>query len=185
MKGGPARQSFGSNTSDQSETVAWIQEDWKWNGFAMTAAPIGPKTPPMLSSEDSGLLGAAALRMVRARKAQQRVSENKDSDSEAKEGPVCQVEDCGEELTDLKEYHNRYRICEFHLKVPSIVRGGVVQRFCQQCGRFHDLGAFDSVRSNHFTFCTYLSSFHSFFHLEKFPSSCPFHVCIYLTIYIF
>lgn len=35
-------------------------------------------------------------------------------------------------------------IFRFHLKLPSLVRNGVVQRFCQQCGRFHDLTAFDS-----------------------------------------
>lgn len=31
--------------------------------------------------------------------------------------PVCQVEGCGVNLTGLKEYHQRYKICEHHLKV--------------------------------------------------------------------
>ena len=33
--------------------------------------------------------------------------------------PVCQVEGCSVNLTGLKEYHQRYKICEHHLKVNS------------------------------------------------------------------
>ena len=29
----------------------------------------------------------------------------------------CQVETCRADLSDLKEYHQRYKICEYHLKV--------------------------------------------------------------------
>jgi len=53
------------------------------------------------------------------------------------------VEGCSGSLKALKEYHQRYKICEYHLKVTSIIREGVRQRFCQQCGRFHDLSEFD------------------------------------------
>ena len=56
---------------------------------------------------------------------------------------VCQVEGCSSDLAGLKEYHNRYKICEFHLKIPCITREGTQQRFCQQCGRFHNIGEFD------------------------------------------
>lgn len=54
-----------------------------------------------------------------------------------------QVEGCSGSLKNLKEYHQRYKICEHHLKVSSIVVEGVRKRFCQQCGRFHDLSEFD------------------------------------------
>eukprot|EP00891_Asterochloris_glomerata_P001980 jgi/Astpho2/1980/Aster-00489 len=60
--------------------------------------------------------------------------------------PVCQVEGCGVNLTGLKEYHQRYKICEHHLKVPELVRHDVRQRFCQQCGRFHHLVEFDGEK---------------------------------------
>ena len=53
------------------------------------------------------------------------------------------MEGCYAELRDLKEYHQRYKICEFHLKVSSIVRDDQRMRFCQQCGRFHLLDEFD------------------------------------------
>ena len=54
-----------------------------------------------------------------------------------------QVDGCHESLRELKEYHQRYKICEHHLKLPCIIREGVKQRFCQQCGRFHDMVKFD------------------------------------------
>lgn len=57
---------------------------------------------------------------------------------------VCQVEDCGASLVELKEYHQRYKVCERHLKMDYIVRDGEKLRFCQQCGRFHQLTEFDS-----------------------------------------
>ncbi|CAD7700491.1 unnamed protein product [Ostreobium quekettii] len=59
---------------------------------------------------------------------------------------VCQVPGCGKELDNLKEYHQRYRICDIHIKLPQVVKSGRLQRFCQQCGRFHDLSAFDGNR---------------------------------------
>lgn len=38
------------------------------------------------------------------------------------------------------------QICEYHLKATSILKDGIPQRFCQQCGRFHPLEAFDGTR---------------------------------------
>jgi SBP domain len=55
-----------------------------------------------------------------------------------------QVEGCGRELCALTTYHQRCRICEVHIKLPSFMRHGTEQRFCQQCGRCHQLSAFDS-----------------------------------------
>lgn len=61
---------------------------------------------------------------------------------------VCQVPGCGKDLTELKDYHQRYRICDVHIKLPQIMKDGRLQRFCQQCGRFHDLSAFDGNRKS-------------------------------------
>jgi len=55
----------------------------------------------------------------------------------------CQVEGCMNDLRSLKEYYQRYRICDVHLKTVSMWHHGKLQRFCQQCGRFHELSAFD------------------------------------------
>jgi len=61
---------------------------------------------------------------------------------------ICQVAGCCNDLTHLKEYHQRYRICEVHIKLPQVIKDKRLQRFCQQCGRFHDLSAFDGSRKS-------------------------------------
>lgn len=42
----------------------------------------------------------------------------------------------------------RYRICRTHLRSFALSVEGRAQRFCQQCGRFHDLEAFDGEKRN-------------------------------------
>lgn len=59
---------------------------------------------------------------------------------------MCHVDDCHVDLTALKEYHQRFRICDFHLKASVVLRDGIMQRFCQQCGRFHVLSEFDGTK---------------------------------------
>ncbi|EFJ50415.1 hypothetical protein VOLCADRAFT_80184 [Volvox carteri f. nagariensis] len=61
---------------------------------------------------------------------------------------VCQVPGCGKDLSGLKEYHQRYRICDVHIKLQQVMKDGRLQRFCQQCGRFHELTAFDGNRKS-------------------------------------
>ncbi|MFQ6633461.1 hypothetical protein Gotur_010843 [Gossypium turneri] len=56
---------------------------------------------------------------------------------------VCQVEDCGADLTNAKDYHRRHKVCEMHSKASKALVGNVMQRFCQQCSRFHVLQEFD------------------------------------------
>ncbi|XP_054810012.1 squamosa promoter-binding-like protein 1 isoform X1 [Prosopis cineraria] len=56
---------------------------------------------------------------------------------------VCQVEDCGADLSSAKDYHRRHKVCEMHSKASRALVGNVMQRFCQQCSRFHILQEFD------------------------------------------
>ncbi|CAL0320893.1 unnamed protein product [Lupinus luteus] len=56
---------------------------------------------------------------------------------------VCQVEDCGADLTKAKDYHRRHKVCEVHSKATKALVGNAMQRFCQQCSRFHLLQEFD------------------------------------------
>ncbi|OMO82251.1 Transcription factor, SBP-box [Corchorus olitorius] len=56
---------------------------------------------------------------------------------------VCQVEDCGADLSSAKDYHRRHKVCEMHSKATKALVGNVMQRFCQQCSRFHVLQEFD------------------------------------------
>ncbi|PON43215.1 SBP-box transcription factor [Parasponia andersonii] len=56
---------------------------------------------------------------------------------------ICQVEDCGADLSAAKDYHRRHKVCEMHSKAGMALVGNVMQRFCQQCSRFHALQEFD------------------------------------------
>ncbi|KAL2486658.1 Squamosa promoter-binding-like protein 1 [Abeliophyllum distichum] len=56
---------------------------------------------------------------------------------------VCQVEDCGADLSKAKVYHRRHKVCEMHSKANMALVGNQMQRFCQQCSRFHALQEFD------------------------------------------
>ncbi|OAY48854.1 squamosa promoter-binding-like protein 1 [Manihot esculenta] len=56
---------------------------------------------------------------------------------------VCQVEDCGADLSNAKDYHRRHKVCDLHSKASKALVGNVMQRFCQQCSRFHVLQEFD------------------------------------------
>ena len=59
-------------------------------------------------------------------------------------GCDVQIDGCKKDLSKEKEYYQRYRICEDHLKMGSLIKDGIPQRFCQQCGRFHILADFDA-----------------------------------------
>ena len=48
---------------------------------------------------------------------------------------ICQVEDCGADLSNAKDYHRRHKVCEMHSKASRALVANVLQRFCQQCSR--------------------------------------------------
>lgn len=56
---------------------------------------------------------------------------------------VCQVDDCQTDLIGAKDYHRRHKVCNLHSKATRALVGNVMQRFCQQCSRFHALQEFD------------------------------------------
>ncbi|XP_042508479.1 squamosa promoter-binding-like protein 15 [Macadamia integrifolia] len=57
--------------------------------------------------------------------------------------PMCQVDDCRGDLSNAKDYHRRHKVCELHSKTTKALVGKQMQRFCQQCSRFHPLSEFD------------------------------------------
>ncbi|WOL17169.1 squamosa promoter-binding-like protein 15 [Canna indica] len=57
--------------------------------------------------------------------------------------PMCQVDDCQADLSSAKDYHRRHKVCEVHSKTAKALVGKQMQRFCQQCSRFHPLSEFD------------------------------------------
>nr|WPD49294.1 SPL-like protein 9 [Agave tequilana] len=61
----------------------------------------------------------------------------------ARQPPRCQVEGCSVDLSGAKAYYGRHKVCGMHSKSPLVIVGGIEQRFCQQCSRFHQLPEFD------------------------------------------
>ncbi|XP_039113819.1 squamosa promoter-binding-like protein 15 [Dioscorea cayenensis subsp. rotundata] len=57
--------------------------------------------------------------------------------------PMCQVDDCKADLSGAKDYHRRHKVCEPHSKTSKALVAKQMQRFCQQCSRFHPLSEFD------------------------------------------
>ncbi|KAJ0229680.1 Squamosa promoter-binding-like protein 15 [Hirschfeldia incana] len=55
----------------------------------------------------------------------------------------CQVEGCRVDLSNAKRYYSRHKVCCIHSKSSKVIVSGLLQRFCQQCSRFHQLSEFD------------------------------------------
>lgn len=60
----------------------------------------------------------------------------------------CQAEKCTADLSDVKQYHRRHKVCEHHAKAQVVIVAGIRQRFCQQCSRFHELAEFDEAKKS-------------------------------------
>ncbi|XP_022721858.1 squamosa promoter-binding-like protein 7 [Durio zibethinus] len=55
----------------------------------------------------------------------------------------CQVPGCEADISELKGYHRRHRVCLPCAKSSSVLIDGETKRYCQQCGKFHLLSYFD------------------------------------------
>ncbi|KAL3149084.1 hypothetical protein ABBQ32_001927 [Trebouxia sp. C0010 RCD-2024] len=118
----------------------WSAENWQWDSRNLVASAIPAGMDKALNRdkviEHGGEASASSSPTTSG-------DQPTRSNGKSKGSAVCQVEDCNTDLGSLKEYHNRYKICEYHLKIPCIIREGMRQRFCQQCGRFHNIGELD------------------------------------------
>ncbi|MCO5578855.1 hypothetical protein L7F22_032702 [Adiantum nelumboides] len=61
----------------------------------------------------------------------------------SKVGARCQVPSCGEDISQLKGYHQRHRVCLDCANSPKVMLKDLPHRYCQQCGKFHRLSDFD------------------------------------------
>ncbi|KAF6254109.1 hypothetical protein COO60DRAFT_1703503 [Scenedesmus sp. NREL 46B-D3] len=111
-------------------------------------AQAGLQATPGAGAAMTGESDAAAAGAAAAAAAAAGVPVLPGADEGGEQKLVCQVPGCGRDLQGLKEYHQRYRICDVHIKLPQVMKDGRLQRFCQQCGRFHDLSAFDGNRKS-------------------------------------
>ncbi|KAL0414659.1 UNVERIFIED_CONTAM: Squamosa promoter-binding-like protein 7 [Sesamum radiatum] len=87
-----------------------------------------PELDEQLAEEESALPGKKRARMVRVPGGT----------------PVrCQVPGCEADITELKGYHKRHRVCLRCANASAVVLDGESKRYCQQCGKFHLLSDFD------------------------------------------
>ena len=63
-------------------------------------------------------------------------------------GPVCQVPGCNADLTPLRMYYQRCRICEEHHRAKVIAIEDKHVRFCQQCAALQSLEEFHSAQKS-------------------------------------
>ncbi|CAK9318570.1 unnamed protein product [Citrullus colocynthis] len=55
----------------------------------------------------------------------------------------CQVPGCEVDISELKGYHRRHRVCLRCANATAVVIDEETKRYCQQCGKFHVLSDFD------------------------------------------
>ena len=58
----------------------------------------------------------------------------------------CQVPGCTADISSLKAYYHRCRICKEHHAAQAIPVGGQVARFCQQCAMLQPVSEFHGSR---------------------------------------
>ncbi|KAG6704443.1 hypothetical protein I3842_07G134000 [Carya illinoinensis] len=140
----------------------WNPNVWGWDSFGFVAKPVDlrlgtPRTTTTtttaeknkpLEEEDESLmlnLGGGLKFVEEDSEPQSRSNKRVRSGSPGSGGnyPMCQVDNCKEDLSNAKDYHRRHKVCEVHSKSSKALVANQMQRFCQQCSRFHPLSEFD------------------------------------------
>lgn len=88
-----------------------------------------PELDEMLEEQEAGLPGKKRARTVRAGHGQGKAR--------------CQVPGCEADISELKGYHKRHRVCLRCANASTVLLDGESKRYCQQCGKFHLLSDFD------------------------------------------
>lgn len=57
----------------------------------------------------------------------------------------CQVPGCEVDISELKGYHKRHRVCLQCANASTVVLDGEIKRYCQQCGKYDSPSLF-SIR---------------------------------------
>ncbi|XP_041017690.1 squamosa promoter-binding-like protein 14 [Juglans microcarpa x Juglans regia] len=139
----------------------WNPNVWGWDSFGFVAKPVDlrlgtPRTTTTttaeknkpLEEEDESLmlnLGGGLKFVEEDSEPPSRSNKRVRSGSPGSGGnyPMCQVDNCKEDLSNAKDYHRRHKVCEIHSKSSKALVANQMQRFCQQCSRFHPLSEFD------------------------------------------
>ncbi|XP_076955159.1 squamosa promoter-binding-like protein 16 [Bidens hawaiensis] len=145
------------NSSLDEPRNNWNPRNWEWDSSRLVAKPLTEisnqqekqhhqqhQSVNNSKEEDTRLLlqlgGGGEEAVARPSK---RVRAGSPGGGGGGNYPVCQVDNCKEDLTAAKDYHRRHKVCEVHSKAGKALVGNQMQRFCQQCSRFHLLSEFD------------------------------------------
>lgn len=149
----------------------WNPRVWEWDSVNFSAKPSSDATNPVnigsndserkkrseenikvqtlsKNSEDDSAnlmlkLGGGAYSAAEEQAARPTKRVRSGSPGSGGNYPMCQVDDCRADLSNAKDYHRRHKVCEVHSKTTKALVGKQMQRFCQQCSRFHPLSEFD------------------------------------------
>ncbi|CAL0318558.1 unnamed protein product [Lupinus luteus] len=127
----------------QTTNQAWNPKAWSWDSVNFLSKPLTQNNNKEVGDET-----VLELNLGRGEPDPMVVRPNKkvrsgSPSSATTSYPTCQVDNCREDLSSAKDYHRRHKVCEFHSKASKAVLSNQLQRFCQQCSRFHPLSEFD------------------------------------------
>lgn len=145
------------------KSLEWDPNDWKWDGDLFIAKPKIPSSNYQFFPLETGNSSSSCSDEVNLGEFEKRRRENDENveyDSaslslklgEQRGHPrefgkrtkltttssraVCQVDGCGVDLSNAKDYHRRHKVCEMHSKSSRALVSNLMQRFCQQCSRY-------------------------------------------------
>lgn len=130
-------------------------ESWRWEWDSVRFAGKPPPPPPLSPNNDVVFEAESVVPPLQLKLGgTTRVNNNNIninvSNKRVRSGspgtasyPMCQVDNCREDLSKAKDYHRRHKVCEAHSKASKALLANQMQRFCQQCSRFHPLSEFD------------------------------------------
>ncbi|CAH9145294.1 unnamed protein product [Cuscuta epithymum] len=162
-----SKRSLSSFQTTQKAPETWNPKGWEWDSARFVAKPresdgqlgLGRRGDELLNDKPSACvfdddealslnLGGGSRLSPRDEQEEEeeasRATKRVRSRSPNKPNyPMCQVDNCKENLKHGKDYHRRHKVCEAHSKASQVLVGKQMQRFCQQCSRFHPLSEFD------------------------------------------
>ncbi|KAL3618414.1 SBP domain [Castilleja foliolosa] len=144
-----------SSIGHQDPSKNWNLKSWEWDSSRFVATPaqqsdeVRPGNPSRTDQSREGdknaQLSKDGLNLMEETQSVPRPNKRVRSGSPGgtSRHPMCQVDECEEDLLKAKDYHRRHKVCEVHSKAVKASVGRQMQRFCQQCSRFHPLLEFD------------------------------------------
>ncbi|XP_057753182.1 squamosa promoter-binding-like protein 1 [Arachis stenosperma] len=131
-------------------SLEWDLNDWRWDGDLFGE---GEEREELNDGGGGGGGGGSSLNlnlgaqvypiMVEGDEKSGKKTKVVETAATTSNRAVCQVQDCRVDLSGAKDYHRRHKVCDVHSKATKALVGNVMQRFCQQCSRFHALEEFD------------------------------------------